>query len=144
MNWRLVKDLDLPEFWPYGRLKGQKIENETYEITYFCHYISWTKIPNYMNNLYYISYINIFIKDMTSQCSSATYDSRKNPRKKNKEDFSRQITTSNFKFMQFTNFLDLNISEIFRVGTDFSCKIFDIYSTGLSHIEWIPFLIWEN
>ena len=28
MICRLVKDLDLPEFWPYGRLKGPKIENE--------------------------------------------------------------------------------------------------------------------
>ena len=28
MIWRLAKDLDLPEFWPYGRLKGRKIENE--------------------------------------------------------------------------------------------------------------------
>ena len=28
MIWRLAKDLDLPEFWPYGRLKGPKIENE--------------------------------------------------------------------------------------------------------------------
>ena len=24
----LANDLDLPEFWPYGRLKGPKIENE--------------------------------------------------------------------------------------------------------------------
>ena len=28
MIWRLAKDLDLPELWPYGRLKGPKIENE--------------------------------------------------------------------------------------------------------------------
>ena len=28
MIWRLAKDLDLPEFWPYGHLKGPKIENE--------------------------------------------------------------------------------------------------------------------
>ena len=28
MIWSLAKDLDLPEFWPYGRLKGPKIENE--------------------------------------------------------------------------------------------------------------------
>ena len=28
MIWRLVKDLDLPEFWPYGCLKVPKIENE--------------------------------------------------------------------------------------------------------------------
>ena len=28
MIWRLVKDLDLLKFWPYGRLKGPKIENE--------------------------------------------------------------------------------------------------------------------
>ena len=28
MIWSLTKDLDLPEFWPYGRLKGSKIENE--------------------------------------------------------------------------------------------------------------------
>ena len=26
--WRLAKDLDLPEFWPYESLKGPKIENE--------------------------------------------------------------------------------------------------------------------
>ena len=31
MIWRFAKDLDLPENWPYGRLKGQKIENETIE-----------------------------------------------------------------------------------------------------------------
>ena len=28
MIWRLAKDLDLPAFWPYGRLKSSKIENE--------------------------------------------------------------------------------------------------------------------
>ena len=28
MIWRLAKYVDLPEFWPYGRLKGPKIENE--------------------------------------------------------------------------------------------------------------------
>ena len=28
MIWRLAKDLDLPEFWPYGHLKDPKIENE--------------------------------------------------------------------------------------------------------------------
>ena len=28
MIWIVAKDLDLPEFWPYGRLKGPKIENE--------------------------------------------------------------------------------------------------------------------
>ena len=28
MIWRRVKDLDPPEFWPYGRLKVPKIENE--------------------------------------------------------------------------------------------------------------------
>ena len=28
MIWRLAKDPDLPEFWPYPRLKGPKIENE--------------------------------------------------------------------------------------------------------------------
>ena len=28
MIWRLAKDLDLPEFWSYGHLKGPKIENE--------------------------------------------------------------------------------------------------------------------
>ena len=28
MIWRLVKDLDPPEFWPYERLKVLKIENE--------------------------------------------------------------------------------------------------------------------
>ena len=27
MIWRLAKDLDLTEFWPYGNLKGPKIEN---------------------------------------------------------------------------------------------------------------------
>ena len=27
MIWRLVEDLDPPEFWPYGRLKVPKIEN---------------------------------------------------------------------------------------------------------------------
>ena len=26
--WRLAKDLYLPECWPYGHLKGPKIENE--------------------------------------------------------------------------------------------------------------------
>ena len=28
MIWRLFKDLDLPEFWPYGGLKVPKIKNE--------------------------------------------------------------------------------------------------------------------
>ena len=28
MIWRLAKDLDLPEFWPYGQFKASKIENE--------------------------------------------------------------------------------------------------------------------
>ena len=28
MIWRLVKDLDLPEFWPYGGLKVPKVGNE--------------------------------------------------------------------------------------------------------------------
>ena len=28
MIWRLAKGLDLPKFWPYGRLKGPKIEND--------------------------------------------------------------------------------------------------------------------
>ena len=28
MIWRLTKDLDLPVFWPYGRLKAPRIENE--------------------------------------------------------------------------------------------------------------------
>ena len=31
MIWRLVKDLDLPELWPYGHHKGPKIENEALE-----------------------------------------------------------------------------------------------------------------
>ena len=26
MIWKLAKDLDLPEFWPYGRLKGPKMK----------------------------------------------------------------------------------------------------------------------
>ena len=28
MIWRIAKDLDLHEFWPYGCLRGPKIENE--------------------------------------------------------------------------------------------------------------------
>ena len=28
MTWKLAQDFDLPEFWPYGHLKGPKIENE--------------------------------------------------------------------------------------------------------------------
>ena len=28
MIWRLDEDLDPPEFWPFGRLKVPKIENE--------------------------------------------------------------------------------------------------------------------
>ena len=28
MIWRLAQDLDLPEFWPYGHLKGPETENE--------------------------------------------------------------------------------------------------------------------
>lgn len=28
MIWRFAKDIDLPKFWPYGHLKGPKIENE--------------------------------------------------------------------------------------------------------------------
>jgi hypothetical protein len=31
MIWRLVIELDLPEFWPHGRLKGPKTENEALE-----------------------------------------------------------------------------------------------------------------
>ena len=31
MILRLAKYLDLPEFWPYGRLKGPKIENEAWK-----------------------------------------------------------------------------------------------------------------
>ena len=49
MVWRLVKDLDLPEFWPYGRLKGLKLKMKHKKITYFRHYIPWTKIPDDMN-----------------------------------------------------------------------------------------------
>ena len=29
--WRLAKDLYLPECWPYGHLKGPKIENEAWK-----------------------------------------------------------------------------------------------------------------
>ena len=31
MIWKLAKDLDLHEFWPYERLKGLKIETEALE-----------------------------------------------------------------------------------------------------------------
>ena len=33
MIWRIAKDLDLPEFGPYGHLKGPKIENEVLKHT---------------------------------------------------------------------------------------------------------------
>ena len=52
MIWRLAKDHDLLKFWPYGRLKGPKIENEnskkyrTFVILIFVHE---RKLPDDMN-----------------------------------------------------------------------------------------------
>ena len=49
MIWRLAQDLDQPEFWPCGRLKGPKITNEALKISYFRHYIHVRKSPNDMD-----------------------------------------------------------------------------------------------
>ena len=35
MIWRLAKDLDLPEIWPYGYLMGLRIKNEAYKTNVF-------------------------------------------------------------------------------------------------------------
>ena len=48
MIWRLAQDLDQPEFWPCGRLKGPKITNEAQKISYFRHYIHVRKSPDDM------------------------------------------------------------------------------------------------
>ena len=44
MSWRLAKDHDLPEFWPYGRLKSPKIENETSKNIVLWSFRPWIKI----------------------------------------------------------------------------------------------------
>ena len=44
MIWRLAKDHDLLKLWPYGRLKGPKIENETSKNIVLSSFCPWTKI----------------------------------------------------------------------------------------------------
>ena len=46
----LPKDHDLPKFWPYGRLKGPKIENKTSKNIILSSFRPWTKIN--MNKSY--------------------------------------------------------------------------------------------
>ena len=52
MIWRLAKDHDLPEFWPYGRLKGQKIESETSKNIVLSSFRPWTKITGRHEQVY--------------------------------------------------------------------------------------------
>ena len=44
MIWRLVKDLDQPEFWSYGHLKEPKIENKASKNIVLSSFRPWTKI----------------------------------------------------------------------------------------------------
>ena len=52
MIWRLAKDHDLPEFWPYVRLKGPKIENETSKNIVLSSCRPWTKITGRHEQVY--------------------------------------------------------------------------------------------
>ena len=49
LNMRLAKELDLPEFWPYGHLKGPKIENEASKIIVLSSLRPCTKIARRLN-----------------------------------------------------------------------------------------------
>ena len=44
MIWKLAKDLNQPEFWPYGHLKVPKIENEASKNIVLSSFRPWTKI----------------------------------------------------------------------------------------------------
>ena len=52
--WSLAKDHDLPEFWPYGRLKGPKIENETSRNIVLSSFFPWTKITGRHEQVFYL------------------------------------------------------------------------------------------
>ena len=53
MIWRLAKDHDLPKFWPYGRLKSPKIENETSKNIVLLSFRQWTKITGRHEQVYF-------------------------------------------------------------------------------------------
>ena len=54
MIWRLAKDHDLSNFWPYGRLKGPKIENETSKTIVLLSFCPWTKITGRHEQVYIV------------------------------------------------------------------------------------------